>query len=496
MNVAPPQGQLVPVTRTNRGHLTRKRQAGEALRIASGLYIVGASLPPEQAVRSHLYAVISLFWPDAVLCGRTALAGGIPRDGVMFVAHPSPQRRTPLELPGITIVPVVGPGVLPGDVALPQYGLTMSGQARRLVENVDLQGRPARFRAGTTTVEDQIDDLARSGGAGRVQTTIDQLDVIAGSFDPYAVELVRRRLAALLGTLTDGPAPTSDRLRARLSGEPFDAHRLELLRGLVAYLSGQAPQLRPTGGPMERWEWLPFFEAYFSNFIEGTEFGVDEARRIAVEGVVPEDRPADAHDVAATYRLASDPADRVTIARSGDELSAILRHRHRILMAARPDKRPGEFKQTDNYAGGYRFVEWPLVEGTLKRGFAVLNEITDPLFRAVGMMVLVTECHPFLDGNGRVARLTANAELSVAGQARIVVPTSYRNNYLAGLSALSNGNGRGESLLAVLGFAQRWTTEVDWSDYDQTNRTLDACNAYLDPGLAEDTGQRLQLPPR
>ena len=247
---------------------------------------------------------------------------------------------------------------------------------------------------------------------------------------------------------------------------------------------------------MERWEWLPFFEAYFSNFIEGTEFGVDEARRIAVEGVVPEDRPADAHDVAATYRLASDPADRVAIARSGDELSAILRHRHRILMAARPDKRPGEFKQTDNYAGGYRFVEWPLVEGTLKRGFAVLNEITDPLFRAVGMMVLVTECHPFLDGNGRVARLTANAELSVAGQARIVVPTSYRNNYLAGLSALSNGNGRGESLLAVLGFAQRWTTEVDWSDYDQTNRTLDACNAYLDPGLAEDTGQRLQLPPR
>ena len=32
---------------------------------------------------------------------------------------------------------------------------------------------------------------------------------------------------------------------------------------------------------------MPFFESYFSNFIEGTEFGVEEARKIAVDGEVP-----------------------------------------------------------------------------------------------------------------------------------------------------------------------------------------------------------------
>ncbi|MDE0374271.1 MAG: hypothetical protein OXI73_17235 [Rhodospirillales bacterium] len=51
---------------------------------------------------------------------------------------------------------------------------------------------------------------------------------------------------------------------------------------------------------------LAFFEAYFSNFIEGTEFAVDEAADIAFRGVVPNERPADAHDVLGTWRIVSD----------------------------------------------------------------------------------------------------------------------------------------------------------------------------------------------
>ena len=39
----------------------------------------------------------------------------------------------------------------------------------------------------------------------------------------------------------------------------------------------------------------------------------------------------------------------------------LLRDRHAVLMAARPEKRPGEFKDAINYAGGYRFVDPELV---------------------------------------------------------------------------------------------------------------------------------------
>lgn len=48
---------------------------------------------PDQVARHHLIAIVAASWPGGVLCGRTALAGGVPVDGVVFVAHPDPPLR-------------------------------------------------------------------------------------------------------------------------------------------------------------------------------------------------------------------------------------------------------------------------------------------------------------------------------------------------------------------------------------------------------------------
>jgi hypothetical protein len=493
MNVAsrPPQGKLTQATPSNRAHLSRLARGGAAIRLAPGIYAVGATLPPENVASLHRNAIIARIWPDAVVRGRSALAGGQPVNGVIYIAHPNPPRKTPLNLPGLVIVPETGPQALPGDMPLPD-GIALAGQARTLVENIDIQGRPPRSRAGTLAVEDQIDTLARRGGPGRIQRVLAELDVIAGSFDPRQIAAVRERLVAVLGTVTS--TPRSERLAARVAGAPYDAHIIERLEAVLDVVSRLAPQPRAATGTPERWTWLPFFEAYFSNFIEGTEFGVDEARRIAVEGWVPPARPADAHDVAATYRLTSDTVDRRRVPANSDELLELLRVRHEVLMAARPNKRPGMFKEEANYAGGYRFVDPDLVEGTLRRGFNRMSATIDPMSRAVGMMVLITECHPFDDGNGRIARLMANAELDVAGQVRVVISTSFRNNYLASLTALSSGNGDGQSLHAVMDFAQKWVSLVDWTTFERANEQLHDTYAYLDPAEAEGSGRRLRLP--
>ena len=493
LSTRPPHGDLVAATPAEHSRLSRQARSGHALRLASGLYAVGATLAPEQVARHHLQAVIAHIWPGAVLCGRTALAGGVAVNGEVYIAHPNPPRRTELALPGVTVVPFVGPPALSGDMGLP-LGLSLSGQARQLVENVSLRGRQPRFRAGTSAVDDRIDELARSGGAGRIRETLGQLDVIAGSFDPVAVDAVRQRLAAVLGTFAATGQRRSDRLAARLAGSPFDSHRIDMLEGLVNVLLARPPMPCPAFSPVSRWEWLAFFESYFSNFIEGTEFGVDEARRIAVEGVISVARPQDAHDVSATYRLATDSNDRAHVPNSGDELIGLLRGRHAVLMAARADRRPGEFKNLANFAGGYQFVEPGLVEGTLSKGFELVDRLRDPLARATGMMALITACHPFDDGNGRIARLAANAELSAAGEVRLVIPNVYRNNYLAALSGFSNGAGHGEQLVAVLEFSQRWAAAVDWTSFVGANTILETCNAYLDAGTGESTGRRLKLP--
>ncbi len=46
--------------------------------------------------------------------------------------------------------------------------------------------------------------------------------------------------------------------------------------------------------------------------------------------------------------------------------------------------------------------------------------------RAVFMMFLIAEIHPFADGNGRTARIMMNAELVAAGEERIVIPPASR----------------------------------------------------------------------
>ncbi|TCO45406.1 Fic/DOC family protein [Kribbella antiqua] len=500
MNVAHsaphPAGRLQFVTSTNRASLSRMHKSGRAIRLAPGLYAIDATLPPEKVAYHHRFAVAAHTWPGAVICDRSALSGGEPVEGWLFLCHPEPPRTADLSLPGLTLSVRVGPGALPGDMPMPE-GLSLSGPARGLIENAVTRGRPregkpARY-AGLRMVEDRMDEEARVGGAGRVSRLLAQLDVISGHFGTRHVEDVRSRLAALLGTTANAPL-TSSRLAARLAGEPYDEHRLHLLERLVGYLQTVPPVPRPAVGGEGRWEWLAFFESYFSNFIEGTQFGVEEARRIAIDGEVPVARPQDAHDVAATYRIASDPVLSQTAPVSGDHLLELLVERHSTLMATRDDKRPGQFKLLPNYAGGYAFVAPEMVRGTLLRGFDAIAAVTDPFQRAVAVMLLLTEVHPFDDGNGRIARLFANAELATAGQVRIVIPTVYRNNYLAGLVGVSNGAGDGQTLVSVLDFAQRWTALIDWSSYEAADADLRSANAYLDSGVAESSGIRLRLP--
>jgi hypothetical protein len=134
-----------------------------------------------------------------------------------------------------------------------------------------------------------------------------------------------------------------------------------------------------------------------------------------------------------------------------------------------------------------------LVAGTLERGFELHRGLETPFQRAVFMMFLVAEVHPFADGNGRVARVMMNAELVAVGDERIVVPTVYRGNYLAALKALSQG-GDPVPLIRVLDFAQRWTQAVPWGEIDATRRVLEGCNAFVESVVADARGIRLVMP--
>jgi fido (protein-threonine AMPylation protein) len=80
-----------------------------------------------------------------------------------------------------------------------------------------------------------------------------------------------------------------------------------------------------------------------------------------------------------------------------------------------------------------------LVRGTLREAFEVGRHLAHPVARGAFVMFVVAEVHPFNDGNGRLARLFLNAELTAGGHGRLIVPTSLRSDYLSCLEALTSG---------------------------------------------------------
>lgn len=116
----------------------------------------------------------------------------------------------------------------------------------------------------------------------------------------------------------------------------------------------------------------------------------------------------------------------------------------RVFMAARTPAKQVDLRILDPVLGLVVGAVQPLVQSlrlALQTGLGAsarrLSELEPGMARALYAMFLVSEVHPFDDGNGRLARLVMNAELSQAGQCRIIIPTLYRETYLDCLRALS-----------------------------------------------------------
>ncbi len=466
--------------------ISREVKAGRLRKLGPRLYTRNLKDAPEKIVQQNLWPLVAAYLPDALIADRTALEYRPASDGSVFLIT---DHKRNIEIPGAILRPRPGPPPLESDRPF-IAGLRIASPARAYLENM----RPSRAREGVARtltkreIEERLDEMLRQSGEAAVQKLRDNAREIAGQL---GLDAEFQQLDAMIGTLlgTRHAVMQSPLSIARAAGFPYDPHRLDLFQRLFAELARTAPitrLARPTDGPA-----LPFFEAYFSNFIEGTEFAVDEAADIVFKGHIPKARPQDAHDVLGTWRVVSDQAEMSRLPRDFAELTALLKSRHAQILEGRPDKGPGRFKTELNRAGSTIFVAPDLVEGTLLKGFEIYRALASPLHRAIFMMFLVSEVHPFADGNGRAARVMMNAELVAAGENRIIVPTVYRNNYLLALKALSHNAG---TLVRVIDFAQRYTTAIDFSELEKARALLEKTHAFADSNEADAAGIRLMLP--
>lgn len=151
-----------------------------------------------------------------------------------------------------------------------------------------------------------------------------------------------------------------------------------------------------------------------------------------------------------------------------------------LQLSARQDKMPGMFKSQNNRAGNTHFVDFNLVRGTLMKGFEYYRALQHPFAKALFMMFMVSETHPFNDGNGRIARIMMNAELSCAGESKIIIPTVFRNDYLLALRKLSRQSNP-DAYIRAMQKVWQFSALLHGEDTNGMESFLIRANAFADP---------------
>jgi len=268
---------------------------GTARKIGPRLYTRNMSEPVEIIVARNRWQIVGMLVPEGVIGFRTALESHPADDGSVFVTC---GYKKITKLPGLRIVRIPGSGPVEGDMPF-IGGLHMASPSRLLLENLShtKARKGATKAAGQKAVEEKLTSILRIKGENELNRIRDLARTIAADIGlEKEFQLLDRLIGSLLQTReADLKSPVA---RAYFSGEPYDPVRLEQFEALRSTLARTVlPSRNRTYEPGPAFYNESFFDAYFSNFIEGTEFEVDEALGIVFSGVIPQSRPEDAHDI-------------------------------------------------------------------------------------------------------------------------------------------------------------------------------------------------------
>ena len=458
--------------------ITRLKKEGAIRKIASRVYTSNLTDTPESIVGRNLYRIIGLLYPGALISHRSAFELRPSFDGHFFLTYNYTKNIT---LPGLTLHLMAGPKPIGTDIPYLD-GLFISNPARAYLENLQL----GYIRNGISKclpqadLEGKLEKKALANGEKELNYLRDQARKVAGELNmEREFKLLDKIIGAILST-READALQSESAKAWSAGEPYDSERIELFTLLFEHLADKDfKHYTDINTTESAYRNFAFFESYFSNYIEGTEFEVEEAKRIVDTGVALPTRDEDSHDVLGTFYLTSNRKEMSILPKDPDDLIGILQRRHSILLSARPAKTPGLFKEQNNKAGNSHFVDYRLVRGTLKKGFEIYRAVQDPVARAYFILFMVSEIHPFNDGNGRISRIMMNAELSAAGMSKIIIPTVYRIDYIDALKRLTQ-NGEPATIIRAMERVRLFSSGLDGADYDTLKVYLEHCNAFKD----------------
>ena len=459
--------------------ISKMEKEGKVRKIAPRIYSSNLEDSIEDIVRRNLFQILGNLYPGSLLSHRSAFEFQPTEAGYLFLTFKYTKK---VELPGITIRFQEGPNPIDGDNPI-SAKLFVSQKPRAFLENLQAhKGKGPKAKClSLPEIEDKLEQIIRVNGGGEINKVRDKSREIANELNMQKeFEQLNKMISALLATHT--PKILSSPLAiARAFGFPYDPGRMQLFEHLFRELHIQEFKYRADrNSTFISYKNFAFFESYFSNYIEGTKFEIEEAKQIIATNKPIPARNQDSHDVLGTYQLVSNKLEMSITPKSEEDFLRLLSYRHKILLGSREDKNPGQFKDKNNFAGSTSFVDFNLVRGTLIKSFNFYKALEHPFSKAAYMMFILTEIHPFIDGNGRIARVMMNAELTCANQSKIIIPTVFREDYIGILRILTR-RGDAAPYIRMLQKAQEFSETIFGDKMDEMQDYLEKCNAFAEP---------------
>jgi len=199
---------------------------------------------------------------------------------------------------------------------------------------------------------------------------------------------------------------------------------------------------------------------YHSNALEGNPLTLSETSFFIREGLTSKGKPLSAYLEASNHIEALEFLE--TVVRDNVAITEHLVRQYHTMLFKKIDKisvgsgadrretaiTGGQYKQQNNHVirldgRVLEFADWLQVPGEMERLTKWYDDSRaqlHPVELASQFHHRLVSIHPFLDGNGRVARLLMNTILMQAGYTPSIIPVEEKQRYLEALQAADDGN--------------------------------------------------------
>ena len=185
-------------------------------------------------------------------------------------------------------------------------------------------------------------------------------------------------------------------------------------------------------------------QTYNSNAIEGNTLSLAETKAVLLDGVTVSGHPLREHLEAVNHREAWRLMRRLSAGAAPLSETDVLSI-HRVILTGIQTEDAGVYRRDRvRVVGSSRIFPNPLKVPELMGGYVRQLEeqasVLHPVTATARAHYELVAIHPFIDGNGRTARLLMNLLLIRAGYPPALIPVTSRAEYYAALEAANGGD--------------------------------------------------------